>query len=212
MSIVKIFCPHCGSTVTEEIEHDQYICKSCSTKFNYARPQDGVVVSDVKTHNCPICGRYVKGGEGNRCTRCKSNDVCPECVQVVDRMLICRTCITNAKEECMVCGNYATLVCPSCEGLKKKKISVEPTQICDKHGTVEQTILTDDWLYLSKPGRKNYTYNTFVCKTCGGAVCYKCVVSESGFRSKQYCKNCSTRLEKSPSYKMKYPLRPEDKR
>lgn len=96
MSFSVATCTNCKSTDVEETSQDKYICMACRTKFNFTRPNDGTITHDVATHNCPVCGKSVQAGKGNKCTRCSRTDICENCSYQGTQKIICYECLEKS--------------------------------------------------------------------------------------------------------------------
>jgi len=191
LSTISIHCPHCGSTTTNEIRPDNYQCKSCQTNFNFIRPNDNVVTKDVRTHNCPECGRAVQAGLGNRCKSCMTMDLCEKCVQENSNGgLICQNCINKEQLDCYRCRALSKFVCVSCKNLKSKGKVKNFIRACHEHSK------NAFWIFVGKDDSNFDWYVTWRCVNCDGVVCKDCIVKEKGYwkRKKRYCLNCNNEL------------------
>lgn len=192
MSTVAITCPGCGSTSTKQIKPDTHQCESCQGTFNFVRANDKVVTQDVRTHNCPICGRAIKPGFGNLCKACDTGDLCLKCVQdLPKRGFVCKQCLMADEIDCDSCGMRSDYSCISCKTLKKDGKLKSFSRTCEEH--VRDLFWYKIKKYDKGPG---YVYRTFSCDTCDGLICEECVKSKEAFWGlKYYCKNCENELK-----------------
>ena len=109
MSIIEIRCPRCASVShLKNKETHEYSCDHCNATFVFLDTTKKEIITDVRRHNCPLCGRAVKVGEGNLCTQCKKVDLCEKCVDEVslhDNKIWCKECIKEKKAIVMSVAN-----------------------------------------------------------------------------------------------------------
>lgn len=190
MSTVAIYCPTCGSTVTDEIKPDNYRCQSCQASFNFVRTYDKVVTQDVRTHNCPICGKNIPPGSGNLCKNCNTGDLCRNCAQELPkRGLVCKQCIMQEKKDCFRCGYYSNIVCACCYKCKINGKEKNFVRSCNEH-------LKDYfWYPMGVDKFDTHYYSQFECESCAGPVCSNCVIRKKSFWNIKYlCTFCNSKL------------------
>lgn len=183
MSVLAIRCPTCGSAAVGTTTPNEYECSHCQSRFTIVRPADATVVSDTRTHHCPICGRAIQTAQSFRCTECGRVDFCNNCVASVPSLgtqrFVCRACMTQKGWACSACGAYATAFCITC----KKRA-------CGQH--VAQQFGTQHY----QAGQTQVQYYT--CPACNGLLCLTCVNEKKGvFSTKYYCKRCGTQANVS---------------
>src|SRR5208282_5096879 len=119
MSVLAIRCPTCGSAAASTTTPNEYECSHCRSKFQIVRPADRTVITDKRTHHCPICGRAVQTLQSFRCTECAKVDFCYNCVASIPtfgtQRFVCRACVSQKGWACQSCGSYATAVCINCK-------------------------------------------------------------------------------------------------
>jgi len=52
-----------------------------------------VVIHEVRTHYCPVCGGPVDAGKGFQCIRCGRIDLGTSCTRKIPEGYVCRTCL-----------------------------------------------------------------------------------------------------------------------
>lgn len=185
MSFVSIRCPNCAAAESILVGENQYRCRYCDNTFNYLDPNapkitKNITIQEVQTHHCPLCGRGVTAGTSNLCMKCGASELCSNCV--FDRPwlndLVCRRCLGESSDDCLVCRKPSLYKCSSCTKLHEKDPSHVVTRHCMDH-------LSDffkpshDWIAL------------YDCRTCGPNICRDCAVGT--IRKK--CKNCGNKLD-----------------
>lgn len=112
MSIVEVRCPRCGSPCgLKDRTTGEYRCEHCETTFRLIDSTTKTVIRDTLAHNCSICGRPVKVGEGYVCRECGKEYLCSKCVQRIGGRFVCVECL---KLKGLIVGPYT--VCPICKG------------------------------------------------------------------------------------------------
>jgi DNA-directed RNA polymerase subunit RPC12/RpoP len=156
MAVLAIKCPTCGSAAASTTNPNEYECSHCRSKFQIIRPSDATVVTDSRTHHCPICGRTIQTYNSFRCTECGKEDFCDNCGTTVPSFgthrFVCRACVHQKGWACRSCGDYGFAVCISC---KRRACSQRLTQMFG--------------LTHTRNGKSTVQY--FNCQTCGGALC-----------------------------------------
>jgi hypothetical protein len=187
MTVVAVTCPYCRSNRNIEStgNPNEYVCIHCQTRFQIVRPADGTVLTDVKLHHCPICGKSVQMNQSFRCTECNKVDFCANDVTAISRdgmtqRFVCRTCIIKNGWACSTCGDLASSTCVVCH-----------RRACGRHKVEAFGI---------QGGRYDLTTTGYLtCQVCGGVLCRNCVdVDETIFSTKYICKKCRTKLRWSP--------------
>jgi hypothetical protein len=183
MSVLAIRCPTCGSAAASTMTPNEYECSHCRSKFQIVRPADATVVSDLKIHHCPICGRAVQLQQSFKCTECGRVDFCDNCVVSIPvfgtERYACRACVSQKGWACRECGGYADTVCVRCA-----------KRSCEEH--------LEKMFGLQVVGASGETFRIdfFTCPSCQGDVCWDCI-EEKGFLIKTYsCKKCGSRLDR----------------
>ena len=176
MGTAIVRCPNCSSVSNRTTRPDEYKCSHCGATFHFVRPADQLVTYDVRTHNCPVCGKHVEAGKGYRCVECGQYDVCESCVDHVRGKYLCFSCIRKEGNNCLYCGKYAIIRCVSCKGGACR----------DDYGRMF-------WKFKEFPDAHRLV--SFECEVCRGAVCQNCVVERKElFSTKYICKNCGSKL------------------
>lgn len=145
VAVIEIRCPRCGSPCTsKDRPKGEYRCDHCGATFHFIDSSERTVVHDARLHNCPLCGRPVKTGEGFICKECGREYICPKCVDEMAGRFVCKDC------------------------LREKWIIVGPSQKCPKcNGPLTYVPQYNRWYcYYCK------TYAKHVCFRCGGAARY----------------------------------------
>jgi hypothetical protein len=195
VSTVSIHCPNCGANNVSEEDLDQYVCDSCGTHFQFTRPKDGKVVHVTQDRYCPICGTSTSQGKGHRCTRCKTIDLCSDCVDKSPDKLFCKDCLKEIQRDCIICGKFAEYSCNSCKNIfsEKKEKDFHPTRTCEEHQDefYDKIITLDDGDEVAV---------TFRCPNCDG-ICPDCAWLDEGFlRSKLVCRYCDAKVREVRRY------------
>lgn len=187
----EIRCPKCGAPKAKSLKPDLYVCVYCDSEFNIVRPD--VVRTDSVAHNCPICGKPVKAGEGYTCAKCKKYDVCGDCADKgPGAVYMCRDCLKDAGVSCVMCGKLGYIVCGSCAKMAERGVipKGEVAQTCEacQHFVFEGS-------NYNKSGRIPVVEKLqFTCPKCGQicSVCAEEKVERNG--SVYHCKNCGSRV------------------
>ena len=181
MSLLVIRCPFCGSAAAETTTANEYECSHCKSKFQVVRPADATVVTDAKTHHCPICGRAVQTLQSFKCTECGKVDFCERCVASLPtygtERFVCRACVSQKGWACQSCGSYAITVCVNCR-----------RRTCREH--------VSEMFGLMRVGRDGSIVAYFNCPNCHGQLCSACVQLKKKILSTKYlCGKCGGELE-----------------
>lgn len=99
MSKVPLACPTCGGKVKPTSIPQEYSCENCGARFVLVRPSDGTVVTDIKTHYCPVCGKPVSPTHAYKCTECGKTDFCETHISTIQTRgisrYVCPACKTR---------------------------------------------------------------------------------------------------------------------
>ena len=194
MSINLVKCPNCGSISVTSVGSDKYNCSHCKAYFQLVRPD--LQRTDVVGHNCPSCGKPIEAGKGYKCVKCDKYDLCETCVDdVPNRGYMCKSCIKEIGENCVICSRFAWRVCGSCKNrFEKGEIpNDEVMKTCndcfDSLFTTQVDLKTESNINI--PGGLKVSFN---CPKCG-EVCFDCAVEKKGLLSSgYYCKNCGSKI------------------
>jgi predicted RNA-binding Zn-ribbon protein involved in translation (DUF1610 family) len=160
--------------------------------FSFVRPMDQIVTHDVRTHNCPVCGRPVDAGKGFICKRCGKFDICGFCVDKVAEGYVCSECLKAAGDDCVLCTEKASRAiykCRSCVDLKRKGQVAEPARACAEHYAV---------LFTKRDHNKELVY-LFSCPNCGD-ICQTCAEESRRMLGTKYrCRNCGSDVKVNES-------------
>ena len=160
---------------------NEYECSHCRSKFQIVRPADATVVTDARTHHCPICGRAVQTLQSFRCTECGRVDFCERCVASLPTFgterFVCRACVNQKGWACQTCGSYAMTVCINCK-----------QRACEQH--------VAELFGLKRLRRDVTAFEYYNCPSCHGQLCAACVKEKSGiFSTKHYCGKCGMEVQ-----------------
>jgi len=179
MSILAIRCPRCGGSAEPTGKSNEYKCVHCGTEAQFVRPGDGTVVSDSRTHHCPLCGKAVKLLQSFRCTECGTVDFCQTCMCPVANFgvvrYVCRACVAEKGWACPACGGFGASVCVNCG-----------RRACSAHS---------DGIFGVIHERRDETIVQFYsCPNCG-QLCTECIQEKRGlFSRKYYCPKCGVQI------------------
>ena len=179
MAIVLIRCKQCGGPAAPTGKLGEYNCEHCGTFSELVRPIDGTVISDSKTHHCPMCGRAVKLQRSFKCTECGSVDFCQNCVSSLPNFgverFVCRACISEKGWVCQICGSFGIFDCANCG-----------SRSCQQH--------IDDLFGIQHERRDGNTVEFYNCANCG-RLCIDCLQVKRGlFSTKYLCPKCGTQI------------------
>lgn len=188
MSVVEVRCPRCGSpSHLRGDSTDEYVCSHCGALFHFIDPSQQTVVTDVRIHNCLLCGSPIQTGMGFQCTRCGKRYFCGSCVDKVKDKNVCFECLAASKENCQSCGKYAVYTCASCG-----------RRACSEHGLyvgfVERGFRWD-----AASRRELARDLVFYCQNCRSFICRVC--AKKKFLTKnRYCPKCGSVLTEYTAY------------
>jgi len=194
LSINLIKCPNCGSISVTSVGSDKYNCSHCKAYFQLVRPD--VQRIDVVEHNCPSCGKPIEAGKGYKCVKCGKYDLCETCVDdVPNRGYMCKSCIKEIGENCVICNRFAWHVCGSCKDMfdKGEIPNIDVMKTCNDCFDSLFTNLVDLKTYSNRtiPAGLKVSFN---CPKCGD-VCIDCAKEKkSPLKSGYYCKNCGSKI------------------
>jgi DNA-directed RNA polymerase subunit RPC12/RpoP len=179
VATVDIRCPHCSyvSFLKNEKTHE-YSCVHCGTTFVFVDTTEREVMTDVRRHNCPICGRPVMV-EGYVCKICGKEDLCENCVDELSHKIMCRNCIKQRELDCLVCGMVGIYQCPACGD-----------RYCGEDA---------QFVFNIKGDYSGFKYFRLKCPKCEDIVCRHCFVEKRSLFSGKtyYCRKCGSKLEQT---------------
>jgi hypothetical protein len=113
MATVETHCPRCDSPcVLVDETNQQYSCSSCDTSFRFVELIKKKTRVEIRSHNCPECGNWVKPGTEYVCSECGKTDLCSKCIsQTAADKFICKECLTKEERACDVCGKEYAYRC-----------------------------------------------------------------------------------------------------
>lgn len=205
MSIVEIRCPRCGSPshLKDEKKHE-YQCSHCEATFRFVDTTKKEVIYDTRAHNCPICGRSVKAGEGHICTECGKKFLCNRCIDEIRdyetrlERIICKECLKGMG---LMCGDLA-----GCSNQYQTSCVVCRKQYCDEHASyhIDFKIPTPkemrkDFKQTLRTGYSSWRPFALYCSNCGGYLCRHCCTEKTSFfggKRSFYCGKCGSKLTK----------------
>jgi hypothetical protein len=187
LATAEIHCPKCGSDCSLENKKNQYACGACETVFKIIEgKREGS--SNVQSNHCPICGTFVRAGNGETCSKCGKENLCNECLTEISGNLVCRSCSAVSTDiGCNVCGKESMCRCSVC-GIRR----------CKEHYFDFNTQIREYSRVLNMKTERLYS---LYCPTCESTVCSKCFNRKEGmFRGglKLYCKKCGSKLHFMP--------------
>lgn len=196
MEIVKVRCPHCGSSEVIVLQDNLYVCKHCEQQFFIHNENEYKIEHMIEKDYCPICGKKTENRDSYRCSFCNRAHICTDDIYLYSgkghNTYICYDCVKKKDLLCSdnACGKIAEVGCINC----RKKY-------CADHiiSMINTLVMKDE-----HNGSFYARWKAYYCPTCKGFLCPSCVEIKHGmFSKKLICPVCGKKVLKkdgSPRY------------